>query len=194
MFQRDLQDGFDPAQATERIKPGLLAFRGWGLERQLSAERRALRRGAARRHRGAAQGAAAEVSRSSTASRDVEKPVEPEGQPARQPVQPRRRGAAAFPVGAESDGEPAPFTKGSGRLELADAILAQPIAMRVIVNRIWKGHFGTGLVDTPSNFGVAGERPTNPELLEYLAQCFVDHGAVDQEAAPRDHAERGVSA
>ena len=47
--------------------------------------------------------------------------------------------------------------------------------MRVIVNRIWKGHFGTGLVDTPSNFGVAGERPTNPELLEYLAQPFVDH-------------------
>ena len=41
---------------------------------------------------------------------------------------------------------------------------------------IWKGHFGTGLVDTPSNFGVNGERPTHPELLEYLAQCFVDNG------------------
>ena len=47
--------------------------------------------------------------------------------------------------------------------------------MRVIVNRIWKGHFGTGLVDTPSNFGMNGERPTNPELLDYLAQYFVDH-------------------
>jgi hypothetical protein len=46
--------------------------------------------------------------------------------------------------------------------------------MRVIVNRVWKGHFGTGLVDTPSNFGVAGERPSNPELLEHLAQRFVD--------------------
>ncbi len=55
-----------------------------------------------------------------------------------------------------------------------NAILRQPIAMRVIVNRVWKGHFGTGLVDTPSNFGVAGERPTNPELLEHLAQRFVD--------------------
>ena len=75
-----------------------------------------------------------------------------------------------------STGEPAPFAKGSGRLELAEAIVKQPIAMRVIVNRIWKGHFGTGIVDTPSNFGVAGERPTNPELLEYLAQCFVDNG------------------
>ena len=81
-----------------------------------------------------------------------------------------------------SEGEPAPFTKGSGRLELADAILRQPIAMRVIVNRIWKGHFGTGLVDTPSNFGVAGERPTHPELLEYLAQRFVDQQAVDQDS------------
>src|SRR5204863_2725759 len=74
-----------------------------------------------------------------------------------------------------SDGVPVPFVKGSGRLELADAILRQPIAMRVIVNRIWKGHFGTGIVDTPSNFGVAGERPTHPELLDYLAQTFVDH-------------------
>jgi len=46
----------------------------------------------------------------------------------------------------------------------------------VIVNRIWKGHFGTGLVDTPSNFGVTGERPTHPELLDYLAQFFVDNG------------------
>jgi hypothetical protein len=73
-----------------------------------------------------------------------------------------------------SDGTPAAFEKGSGRLELADAILRQPIALRVIVNRIWKGHFGTGVVDTPSNFGFAGERPTNPDLLEHLAQRFVD--------------------
>src|SRR5258706_15788932 len=40
VFQRDLQDGFDPAQAFERVRPGLLVFRGWGLERQLSADRR----------------------------------------------------------------------------------------------------------------------------------------------------------
>ena len=37
--------------------------------------------------------------------------------------------------------------------------------MRVIVNRVWRAHFGTGIVDTPSNFGIMGERPTNPELL-----------------------------
>jgi hypothetical protein len=75
-----------------------------------------------------------------------------------------------------SPGEPQPFAAGSGRLELADAIVKQPIAMRVIVNRIWKGHFGTGIVDTPSNFGIGGERPTDPELLEYLAGQFVKDG------------------
>jgi hypothetical protein len=75
-----------------------------------------------------------------------------------------------------SDGDPQPFTKGSGRLELADDIVQQPVAIRVFVNRIWKGHFGTGIVDTPSNFGVTGERPTNPELLEYLASYFVANG------------------
>jgi Protein of unknown function (DUF1553) len=48
--------------------------------------------------------------------------------------------------------------------------------MRVIVNRIWKGHFGTGIVDTPSNFGIGGERPTNPDLLDYLATQFVKDG------------------
>jgi hypothetical protein len=75
-----------------------------------------------------------------------------------------------------SDGDPQPFKKGSGRLELAEDIVKQPIAMRVIVNRIWKEHFGTGIVETPDNFGTTGERPTNPELLEYLASDFVRNG------------------
>jgi hypothetical protein len=78
-------------------------------------------------------------------------------------------------VFAEGD-EPKPLTEGSGRFELADDIVRQPIAMRVIVNRVWKGHFDTGIVDTPSNFGQMGERPTNPELLEYLAGTFVKNG------------------
>src|ERR1700710_1906399 len=73
-------------------------------------------------------------------------------------------------------GEPQPFKNGSGRLELAEDILKQPIAMRVMVNRIWKGHFGTGIVDTPSNFGIGGERPTNPDLLDYLASSFQKNG------------------
>jgi hypothetical protein len=73
-------------------------------------------------------------------------------------------------------GDPQPFKEGSGRLELADDIVKQPVAMRVIVNRIWKGHFGTGIVDSPSNFGMTGERPTNPALLEYLASEFAKNG------------------
>ena len=41
---------------------------------------------------------------------------------------------------------------------------------------IWRAHFGTGIVDTPSNFGIMGERPSDPELLEYLAKWFIDNG------------------
>lgn len=74
-----------------------------------------------------------------------------------------------------SEGEPAPFTKGSGRLELAEAIARHPLAARVMVNRIWQHHFGYGIVRTPSNFGQLGERPTHPELLEYLMARFIEN-------------------
>jgi hypothetical protein len=69
-----------------------------------------------------------------------------------------------------------PFSKGSGRLELAEAVAASPLTSRVIVNRVWKWHFGTGIVDTPSNFGQMGERPSNPDLLEFLARSFAQNG------------------
>ena len=72
--------------------------------------------------------------------------------------------------------DPPFFSAGSGRFELARTIAAHPLTARVIVNRIWKGHFGTGIVNTPSNFGENGERPTHPELLEYLAHSFVANG------------------
>ena len=71
-----------------------------------------------------------------------------------------------------SDGVSKPFTKGSGRLELAGEILKQPIAARVIVNRVWAWMMGSGIVLTENNFGLAGATPSNPELLDYLAAQF----------------------
>src|SRR5262249_41866019 len=67
------------------------------------------------------------------------------------------------------------FRRGSGRLDLAEAMIERSggLLARVIVNRIWDQHFGAGLVRTPSGFGVQGERPTHPELLEYLSYQLV---------------------
>ena len=64
-----------------------------------------------------------------------------------------------------------PFQQGSGRREFAEALVhdAQALTARVIVNRIWSHHFGKGLVRTPSDFGLQGERPSHPELLDWLS-------------------------
>jgi mono/diheme cytochrome c family protein len=72
----------------------------------------------------------------------------------------------------------APITKGSGRRELASWIASRdnPLTARVIVNRVWQGHFGAGLVRTPNNFGMLSERPTHPELLDWLAGKFIEDG------------------
>jgi cytochrome c553 len=69
-----------------------------------------------------------------------------------------------------------PYTQGSGRLQLANDILATPLSSRVWVNRVWKWHFGTGIVNTADNFGKVGDPPSNPELLEYLAVQFNKDG------------------
>jgi mono/diheme cytochrome c family protein len=178
IFQRELKDAEDPAammaMGGRAGNPGVLLFRGWGLESRVGAS---------------------EQAQLNSVKNDIEaarKKLEP-GYPylhgvkdSDQPVniQVAIRGNP-FNLGQEvprhflsllSTSDPKPFTHGSGRIDLADAIVKEPIAMRVIVNRIWKAHFGTGIVDSPSNFGITGERPTNPDLLEYLASAFVKNG------------------
>jgi Protein of unknown function (DUF1549)/Protein of unknown function (DUF1553)/Planctomycete cytochrome C len=178
IFQRELRDSDDPAammaMGGRGGKPGVLLFRGWGLETRTGSE---------------AQAQMAAIKNDIEEARKKLEPAYPfihgvqdSEKPVDLPLALRGNPETLGPeiprhfLSILSKDEPKPFTKGSGRLELANDILEQPIAMRVIVNRIWKQHFGTGLVDTPSNFGQTGERPTNPELLEYLAGNFAKNG------------------
>ena len=73
---------------------------------------------------------------------------------------------------------PKEFSAGSGRLELARAIAtsANPLTARVLVNRVWGHLLGEGIVRTPSDFGLRGDSPSHPELLDYLAVEFVENG------------------
>ena len=178
IFLREVKDAEDPnammAMGNRQGTPGVLLFRGWGLESRSGAE------------------AQAHLKTVQTDIEEARKKLDPyypfiHGVTDNENISELELAIRGNPetLGAKvprhflsvlSDGEPTPLTKGSGRMQLAELIVKQPIAMRVIVNRVWKGHFGTGIVDTPSNFGFGGERPTNPELLEYLAQDFVKNG------------------
>lgn len=178
IFQRELKDSEDiaamMAMGPRMGTPGVLLFRGWGLERRVGASAREQMtsvKADIEQLQKKLQPAYPFVHGVEEAAKPVDLPVSLRGNPYNLgPIVPRHF------LSVLSDGPPKPFEHGSGRLELADDIVKQPIAMRVFVNRIWRGHFGTGIVDTPSNFGMTGERPTNPELLEYLASYFVKNG------------------
>jgi cytochrome c553 len=179
IFQRELPEADDPnammAMGMRQGTPGVLLFRGWGLESRLGHEAQA-------RLKAIQSGVDALRKKIETkfpfvhGVKDAETISE---------IKLHFRGDPTNLVGPDiprhflsvlSSGDAKPFSKGSGRLELAEAVVQQPITTRVMVNRIWKAHFGTGIVDTPSNFGMSGERPTNPELLEYLAASFAKNG------------------
>lgn len=94
------------------------------------------------------------------------------------PTQPRE---VVVPAALKQIGKaltlPADTPEQERRLALANWIAdpANPLTARVIVNRLWHYHFGTGLVDTPSDFGINGTRPTHPELLDFLASELIAH-------------------
>jgi len=174
VFRFDL-DAQKNADGYPGRKPGLLSFSDWGLESRLTAEAQMhLKRlrddlEKLKKQRGEQYPFVMGVRDSDIIT---ELPLHKRGSPLAvgEPVE------RDFLEVLAPEGQTKPFTKGSGRLELAEAIVEHPLAARVMVNRVWKWHFGTGIVNTPSNFGQVGERPSHPDLLEYLAQRFVDSG------------------
>ena len=88
----------------------------------------------------------------------------------------------------------------SGRLQLAEWLTRpdHPLTSRVMANRIWRWHFGRGIVPSVDNFGRLGEAPTNQPLLDWLALRFVEQGWSMKQMHRTDHAlehlpdERGL--
>ena len=172
LFNDVFLTNLDPESAPGKPqRPGLLNFVGWPLEQRLDAERRALIATLGKEVESLEKALETKMTYVHGV-RDVDAPAD---------LQVHLRGSPTrlgdtVPRGfltVLSPDERQAFSRGSGRLELAGAIVDQPVAIRVAVNRVWKEHFGTGLVNTPSNFGKNGEPPSHPELLDHLAQFFL---------------------
>src|SRR3984893_6079126 len=158
----------------EKPVPGLFVFTDWSLKRRLNAEWREYITGLEHQIEALKKSLEPQypfVHGLSDKPKPVNIAVNLRGNPHTLGDEVPRRFLAVL-----SPAEPQPFTEGSGRLQLASDIVNSPLAMRVFVNRVWKWHFGSGIVGTPDNFGFAGERPSDPELLEYVAASFKQNG------------------
>lgn len=91
--------------------------------------------------------------------------------------QPAERVPRGFPQ-VLTETQPRIRFRSSGRLELANWMASpeNPLTARVMANRVWLHLIGRGIVSTPENFGASGQRPSHPELLDYLALRFIDEG------------------
>jgi mono/diheme cytochrome c family protein len=174
VFETDVPEATADVEEGARRKPGLLKLTEGALERRLTADLKA--------HVERARADIEAFRKSMPPQYPMVYGIEDSKQPSDLKVFVRGNPYAfgedaprAFPS-LLTGGTPKVFTQGSGRMELAEEIIRQPITARVIVNRIWRWHTGRGIVDTPSNFGMVGEKPTNPELLEHLATTFVEQG------------------
>lgn len=112
------------------------------------------------------------------AVRDVETPADTELRIRGVPASKGATVPRGFLSVATTEDHPKVNSKQSGRLELARWIASpeNPLTGRVYVNRVWKHLFGEGIVRSVDNFGVRGNKPSHPQLLDYLAQEFIDQG------------------
>jgi mono/diheme cytochrome c family protein len=147
----------------EKFKPGVLVFTGWALTRRVGPQFQAY----------------IEAQKKQIEALDKELKDAPypyvngmDDKPKIEDVKLNIRGnphsmGAVVPRGfitVLSPPDKQPYSDGSGRLQFANDIVNHPLAARVFVNRVWEWHFGTGIVNTPDNFGVMGDRPSNPDL------------------------------
>ncbi len=159
----------------EKFKPGVMAFTGWSLTRRLGPQWQAYIEAQQKQidtlEKELKETTYPYVNGMADKTKIVDVKLNVRGNPHSLSDEVPRGFLAVL-----SPPDKAPYLQGSGRLEFATDIANNPLTTRVIVNRVWKWHFGTGIVNTPDNFGIMGDKPSNPELLEYLASEFVKHG------------------